>query len=349
MSTYQQISKSSLAAFRLKTDPLADRVIKAYFPTEKLLLYSHLSVLANNASQLPTDAKPELFALHEEIWTLSNSFPVSVLQKGQRFFDQHASDILLLLGMLSLPYCYAAANGAEVLIRSKQIIENPEKRLLETAEFVFDVTSKDAFHAKGKALSSLLKVRLMHAAARWYAKNMSDWDADLLGEPVNQEDMAGTNLAFSLIVIRGLKKLGKKVSSDDAFDYINYWNQLGRLLGLENSLLPVDNKSAYLLERNIRERQFRSSESGRRLTESLLNYFEVATFESPLKGQSDALVSYLLGEEIAEMLGVKSTKFDQLTFQPYKLLLQFQNMISLRSDSYALALKQFKDARKAMV
>ncbi len=333
----------------MEIDPLADNVIAAYFPLNKHQLFEEMTGLSKNSDRLPKEVKPELRLLFDAMQNEAKQLPKEALDKGQMFFSQHASDIMLLLGMLSLPYCYAAANGAEVLIRSKQILENPEKRLLETAEFVFDVTSENAFQADGKAVVSIFKVRLMHAATRWYAKNMTSWDTKALGEPVNQEDMAGTNLAFSLIVIRGLKKLGKKVSSEEAFYYVNYWNQIGKLLGLDRSLLPENNKAAYVLERNIRERQFKTSESGRRLTKSLLNYFEKATFDSPLKGQSNALVAYLLGDQVAEMLGVSNSVFDKATFQPYKLLLQFQNMLSLRSDSYALAFKQFKEARKAIV
>lgn len=346
MSSLDRLSKRELELYRFKTDPLADDVINDYFPEQKQFLFSHLTELTNNSSQVNVAAYPSLKALHEDVLSKGSQAPTHLLIDGQQFFNKHASDIMLLLGLLSLPYCYAAANGAEVLVRSKRILDDPEKRLLETAEFVFNVMSHEAFQPKGKGSISILKVRLMHAAARWYAKQ-DNWNTEILGEPVNQEDMSGTNLAFSLIVIRGLKKLGKTVSNIDTLAYINYWNEIGRMLGIEEQLLPGSNKEAYVLERNIRERQFAESESGRRLTKSLLQYFERATFDSPLKGQSTSFVAYLLGDKISNMLGVKNTSFDTAIFQPYKFLFKIQNILSLKDDSYGRALVQFRLVKDA--
>jgi len=348
VSQFSHISKARLAEYRQQADPIADSVIEAYFPQDREALQKELEGLAINSSELSRDAKSELQRLYREVHSIHIGLDSDVLKKGQKFFGDHASDIMLLLGMLSLPYCYAAANGAEVLVRSRRILEEPEKRLLETAEFVFDVSAKDAFQDKGKAIVSIIKVRLMHAAARWYAKKSTDWEIDVYGEPVNQEDMAGTNLAFSLIVVRGLKKLGKSIHSEEAFHYINYWNAIGKLLGLKEDLLPRSNKEAYILERNIRERQFEPSESGKRLTQSLLTYFEEATYDSPLKGQSNALVAFLLGEKVSQILGVEQKFMDNLVFQPYKYLFQFQNILDLKNDSYSQALKQFREAQKSM-
>ncbi|MEC7755834.1 oxygenase MpaB family protein [Roseivirga sp. UBA1976] len=344
MGKYEHISKARLEEYRLVADDPADAVIEAYFPDQKQALWSIINGLEDNGSKLAPEALPSLQHLYEQMQQEAKGFSVSLLQQGQAFFNAHASDIMLLLGLLSLPYCYAAANGAEVLVRSKRIVEEPERRLFETAEFVFDVSAKGAFGPKGKALPQLLKVRLMHATARWYAKRSGSWSVKEWGEPINQEDMAGTNLAFSLIVIRGLKKLAKKPSSKAALEYIVYWNCIGRLLGLHEELLPKSNKEAYLLERNIRERQFRASSAGQQLTSSLLKYFEQATHNSPIKGKSQAFVAFLLGPEVARLVGVSTSRLDIATFQPYRWFFQLQAALNRRSDSYALALKQFRKA-----
>ncbi|PWL31827.1 MAG: DUF2236 domain-containing protein [Roseivirga sp. XM-24bin3] len=349
VSSLTHISKRGLKKFRQQTDPLADAVISKYFPSNKVGLQQELALIVNNESELLNSADLTLVALYTDIWSKSDKLSESDLKLGQQFFNKHASDIMLLLGMLSLPYCYAAANGAEVLVRSKRILEEPEKRLLETAEFVFNVCSRNAFSAKGRALSDILKIRLMHAAARWYALHTTEWNASELGQPVNQEDMAGTNLSFSLIVIRGLKKLGKSVSVEEAFGYINYWNLIGDLLGVNQALLPKSNREAYILERNIREGQFRQSESGLRLTKSLLRYFETATLDTPLKGRSKTLVAYLLGDRVSGLLGLQNSLDEKVLFQPYKYFFKIQNTINLRNDSYAAALKQFREVQKSVI
>ncbi|MBO3697477.1 oxygenase MpaB family protein [Roseivirga sp. E12] len=332
-----------LDAFRELQDPLADRVIAKYFPAHKDLLQSHLASLGHNEDALPEGAFDELHALYLNITSTASKFDEEELLKGQDFFNVYASDIMLLLGFLSLPYCYTAAYGAEVLVKSKRILDDPARRLMDTAGFVFDVTNKKAFKPEGNALISILNVRLLHSVTRWYISQSGDWNDSEKGKPINQEDMAGTNLSFSLIAIRGLRKLGRFIEPRLAYDYINYWNKIGLLLGLDPRLLPDSNKDAFQLEKDIRTRHFRTSEAGVLLTDSLYRYYEKAVIDSPLEGLTKPFMIHLLGDKVARQLGLEVSNYDRLVFKPYQLFLNFRNYFFDTQDSYAKAYARFKE------
>ncbi|OEK04783.1 oxygenase MpaB family protein [Roseivirga misakiensis] len=338
-------SEDILDSLRFKQDELADKVIQQYFPQKKALLQEQLQGLVNNTDELSSNADQSLVDLLTSMRKQIDQLDEGVLAEGQAFFDEFASDIMLLLGFMSLPYCYAAKNGAEVLVRSNRILENPAQRLNDTAEFVFDVTHKNAFKPEGKALMSILKVRLMHAATRWYVSKDKTWDNKKFGAPVNQEDMAGTNLSFSLLTIRGLRKLGKLMTAESAFGYINYWNKIGELLGLDPLLLPENNREAAVLERKIRQRQFGYSEAGKTLTMSLLKYYEFATINSPLEGKVKTFMNFLIGNYISNMIGLEINDFDRAVFKPYQLFLGFRNYFFNTQDSYAAAYTRFKETK----
>lgn len=226
------------------------------------------------------------------------------LSKGSSFFIRHSDTILSLLGLLSLPYCYAAADGAMVLYLTERLRDRPAKRLSDTADFIWDVMAPDAFNEEGKGFASCLKIRLTHALARHYVSKNEAWDEDL-GIPVNQEDMAGTNLAFSLIVIRGLRKLGLAVSYEDQQSFMHLWNVIGYLLGLDEDLIPQDGKSATLLEVAIRKRHFRVSVQGKALTKSLLNHIIAGdSLVRPSPKEIYQIMRFLLGTEVADILEV---------------------------------------------
>ncbi|MFY0592146.1 oxygenase MpaB family protein [Roseivirga sp.] len=336
-------SEQLLNDSRVEKDDLADKVISNYFPKDKALLQQHLDGLELNNSFLNETADVSLKHLLADVQEKANSFSDEELSKGQAFFNEHASDIMLLLGFMSLPYCYAAQNGAEVLVRSQRILNNPEQRLMDTAEFVFDVTHKDAFKPNGKGLVSILKVRLLHAATRWYIGQDETWKGKTFGEPVNQEDMAGTNLSFSLLVLRGLRKLGRLILPEKAYDYINYWNKIGILLGQNEGLLPESNKEAAVLERKIRKRQFGASEAGTKLTQSLLNYYEMATKDTPIEGKSKTFMNFLVGSSVSNMIGLEINDFDRIVFRPYQLFISFKGYFFNTEDSYAKAYARFKE------
>ncbi|WP_338869704.1 oxygenase MpaB family protein [Spirosoma sp. SC4-14] len=191
------------------------------------------------------------------------------MAKGMTFFQKHAQQIALVLGCFSLPYCYLGANGAQVLWLTERIKNDTARRLHETGEWIFSVNDPREWNTK-TAIFRTLKVRLIHAAVRWFSLHSGRWQM-VWGYPVNQEDMAGTNLAFSYIVLRGLRKLGIVASEAEEEAYLHHINVIGFLNGVSDELIPQNLRQAYLLDRAIARRQFAVSEAGQGLTRALLD------------------------------------------------------------------------------
>jgi len=238
-----------------------------------------------------------------------------LMKTGSAFFALHSENIMSLLGLLSLPYCYTAANGAMVLYLSELIRKQTTKRLYDTAIFVWEVMAPDAFGENGNAYDVILKIRLMHAAIRYYTLESGKWDNNW-GVPINQEDMVGTNLSFSLIVIRGLRMLGITVSEVDQAAIIHLWAVIGHLMGLDEDLITHHSKMAQQLDARIKERQFRTSTHGQELTGSLINHILSVNNSKASADDIKGLMRYLLGNEISDMLAIKVPNLP-----PYKLAL----------------------------
>jgi hypothetical protein len=269
---------------------------------------------------------------------------VSMMKDGSAFFAKHAEAIMNLLGLLSLPYCYAAADGAMVLQLSERMRNETGRRLFETADFIWAVMAPGAFGKLGSGFSAILKVRVGHAAARYYTLKNQDWDSNL-GLPVNQEDMAGTNLSLSLIVVRGLRKLGHTIQYEEQLAFMHLWNVVGSLLGIDEDLLPASGKQAQLLESIIRKRQFKPSMHGQSLTKALTDYFSTS-----LQGKSVdsrevlGLMRFLLGDEVAQLLGIAAPV---LSINKIKLLKTVNFFSNLKGDNnqisaYHQALRKFR-------
>jgi len=288
-------------------DPPVDEFIKNVFAdnAKKLQLQQWLS----------TKADPEHFALFKAAYpdvnfiTQASDLPQwadpKLMKAGSVFFAVHAEMIMSLLGLLSLPYCYTAANGAMVLYLSELIRKQTTKRLYDTAIFVWEVMAPDAFSKHGNACQEILKIRIMHAAVRHYTLQSNKWD-DSWGLPINQEDMAGTNLSFSLIVMRGLRMLGFKVSPQEQTAFMHVWAVIGYLIGLDKDLIPENTKIAQILDRSIKDRQFCASIPGKELTQSLTDHILKVNKSSATADDILGLMRYLLGTEIADMLSIKA-------------------------------------------
>ena len=317
----QHYHHSFLEEQRKLGDQPADGFIDGAFAAAagKQLLYDWLAGIKSN-NQL--QHLPDSYALNN-VFKSSTILPawadIKQMQAGAAFFARYAQAIMNLLGLLSLPYCYAGANGAMVLYLSERIRNNTGKRLSETAGFVWDVMSPSAFTPDGKGFAACLKIRLTHAAARYYTLQSNRWNA-AWGYPVNQEDMAGTNLSFSLIVIRGLRKMGYVITYEEQAAYLHLWNVIGCLLGLSEPLLPADGLQANHLEEAIRLHQFGPSEQGRALTHSLIQYFGSVSANS-LFSMADIsqLMRYLLGDDIATCLNIPAPSLSPQKLQLIKV------------------------------
>lgn len=317
MTLNREINNTFLNSKRLLADPAADNFIREVFadPVKKVELRKWLSSEPGK-SQLGwiKSQYPDV-----EFIQKANILPAwadqQLMKRGSALFVRHSEMMMNLLGLLSLPYCYTAANGAMVLYLSELITKQTTKRLFDTAIFVWEVMGPDAYDETGSAYTEILKIRLIHSAVRHHTLLSKKWD-DAWGLPINQEDMAGTNLSFSLIVTRGLKKLGVKVSLEEEEAFLHVWSVIGYLMGLNEDLIPKNKHEAEYLDITIKNREFRASNHGAELTQSLINHIMSVNTSKATADDIIGLMRYLLGSEIADMLSMKN-----VALPAYKLML----------------------------
>ena len=334
MSKLTLYNDAFLDQMRQQMDPLADEAVAA--------MYQHpsgghfretVATLTTNDYIIPVGLPEAVTHFLEQSRTLPDWADERRLRQGHAFFARHTSDLLLMLGLLSLPYDYAAAHGAQVLYLSERLRENPGKRLAETGQYILDVGSQDAFGPKGRAICSAQKVRLIHAAIRYHILHGDRWNP-VWGQPVNQEDMAGTNLSLSLLPIRGMRKLDIRVEAQDALAYTHLWNVASYLIGVDERLLPDTSKEAFWLSKLIVERQHQPSEAGQALMKSLLSYLR-ASAPGNLSQLAPAYMRFLLGDAVADILAIPaSTLPPALLAAPLQGLNAFRNLLGYQTNAY---------------
>jgi hypothetical protein len=224
--------------------------------------------------------------------------------RGQGLFSLFGPEILLTLGSFAVPLAYAAANGVQVIHRARRLEDDPIRRLCDTAQMVVNVMQVGGLARGGIGWRSIRKVRLIHSLMRFNALKdheerdeqgkslgMKPWRENW-GRPINQEDQAGTLLTFSIGAIHGLRLMGARISKQTADDYLAAWAAVGRLLGVDERLIPVDELVATELARRIGERQHHHSKEGARLMVCLLHAVD-SLF--PFKGYGLSLSHFFLG------------------------------------------------------
>ncbi len=309
-------SDSFLLEKRKHGDPEADHVISTLLDEHEVDEARRLlRTLIENDEPPPAEIPPVLIEyLHQSESKVSEE--LDKIGPGQDLFVEHGPLMLLCLGCYSLPAAYAANNGVRVLHRTAYLEQRPAKRLFETTQMVIDVMSPGGLGPKGRGIRAAQKVRLMHAMVRHLILNGKKlpWDTDLYGIPINQEDLAGTLMTFARIPIDGLHRLGVPPDPAAEESYLAAWRCIGRLMGVDEDLLPSSMPAAKRLTDSIHAQQVRPNEpneAGVLMTRALLEMME-RNGPWPLRHVPAALMRHFLPKAVANALGIRRFSFARL-------------------------------------
>jgi hypothetical protein len=313
-------SDAALDRWRQVTDPPADDAVAGYFEAIGRDRPRRLfGALVDHLQLPPEDQVPAIATFLAAASAIPDWVDRARLGRGQRFFSDWALHQFTSLYLASLPNAYAAAKGVHVIWLTARLQSDAERRLNETAQFLMDVSAPGGFAPGGAAVDRILHVRLMHAAIRWFTDNdpavarpaeadtaalssRPTW-ATAWGRPINQEDLAGTLLTFTSVVIDAFRRSGVEFSAAGAEDYLYLWRVIGHLLGVDEDLVPQDLATAKELQGRIFTRQHAPSAVGAALTKTLLDLVG-SRLPGPVSRLGPAMMRRYLGDDVADMIDV---------------------------------------------
>jgi hypothetical protein len=158
----------------------------------------------------------------------------------------------------------------------------------------------------------------MHAGVRYQILASDKWKPEF-DHPLNQEDLAGTLMSFTWITLDGLRRLDIDISEAEGEAYLHCWNIIGHILGIRDDLLPTDLADAGAFTAAFERRQFDGCDEGRLMTKALLELMEHILPGNVFDCLPRALTYYFVGENTANLLGVKSVPFERELFLPLRL------------------------------
>lgn len=287
-------------------DPLADAVI------DELFAKAEVNAVNELMKTLITNEFPEPASLPipvQEYLKQTDQLPEwanrDVIERGERVFWRYGPKLVLIFHCYALPFDYLGRNGVQVLALTTRLLSNPSRRILEVSQFLVDIMQSGGLtSAGGRGRRTIQKVRLMHAAVRKLAAAAPAWKSEF-GLPVNQEDLAGTLMSFSWVVMDGLDKLGVSLSESDREAYLHCWLVAGHLLGIRQDLLPQNFESAGALASAVAQRQFGPTPEGREMTHALVNMMANTLPGDVFRNVAPFLMRYFLGKERTAWLGIE--------------------------------------------
>jgi len=240
-----------LDELRRQTDPLADQAVASFLETRSLREVNYIfQTMRSDDQAILADAPAAFQDFVRQTEALPPDIDLARLDRASEVFLRHAATACLVLLASSLPNGYAAPCLTHVLMISRDLQKEPFKRLMGVVQMIVNVTSRNAFVPGGLAVVTAQKLRLLHAGVRTIVPRYRPDYAERFGPPVNHEDMLATLMAFSYLLIDGLRKLNLALTDKEAEDYYYLWRVYAVLMGIHPPGAPFDDS---LVPRNVEE------------------------------------------------------------------------------------------------
>ncbi|MEO1054000.1 MAG: oxygenase MpaB family protein, partial [Bacteroidota bacterium] len=324
-------SVEMLEAKRKLTDPLADQTVADIITSgyeEKInevfyKLVRNDSYSADIFSDLPTEVSAAVNKYFQATSQLPDWADQGKIKIGERVFGTYGPEISMLLNVKSLPLCYACSKGAKVLFMTGRLSEQNgsidplARRLMETAQMIVNAMMPGGLSSEGKGIVTMQKVRLIHASIRYFLKNpkfnKEGWDTATYGEPINQEDMAGTLMSFAALILKGLEQLNISLTTEEQNAYMHCWEIIGTMMGVDRDLIPTTYEDGWNLGIAIMSHQAEASDWGKELTNSCIAFLKYAVPGNLFDSVPEYMIWYFvqdvseaIGKDIAPMIGVEN-------------------------------------------
>ncbi|HWP44399.1 MAG TPA: oxygenase MpaB family protein, partial [Blastocatellia bacterium] len=333
-----------LDSMRQVMDPLADDIVRELFEAGDVKAVNSLMghLITNDGldpEALPTSVKSYL----DRSCSLPEWADAEKIRVAEEFFERCGVPICLSLMCGSLPQSYAGAKGVQVLYLTARLRTAPKRRIGETAQMIINALSTGGLAPGGQGIRDAQKVRLMHAAVRHLILRSGEWNPEW-DQPINQEDLEGTLMAFTVTILDSLQRLEVKVEPDEAECYLHAWKVIGHIMGLRAEVLPEDLDDAHELMQAISRRQFAPSEAGREMAVALIEMLEEQVPGTLFKGMPATMIRHLIGDETSDMIDIPRTDWTSKLIGPSAAIFNLIEGVESRSSALEKAGDHFTHA-----
>ncbi len=265
-----------LAPYYFRGDPLADAVVETFAsmpPGKGSKLLNPALASARHpemAAELPK-LPPALQALmdqvtHKPLWVDLDKVNVG----GATYMRAGFLGSVALL-CYSLPYGYLNPAANKPLVFSGRLVQRAYRRLMETSRFVLEVCKPGGLDIGAPGFMISVRVRLMHAQVRRLLLKSGRWKTRDWGLPINQSDLLGTNLLFSIIVLQALRRCGLRFSKEESEGVMHFWKYSGYISGIEPELLASTESEGWRILDLIMDSREVADDDSRTLARSLMD------------------------------------------------------------------------------
>ena len=343
-------------------DPLADSLlaqnIRFAKPLQSYILHPHLHTISDKSEQKTskTMQTSDFLALVEQFSCHPHWFDPNLAKIGAIAYRRYPLMLIWLLRNVALMAGYSIPALSLPLIKTGALVHDALPRLMRTYAYILAVSEYPALNGFDRVLAvgsegwrQSITVRQIHTMVR--QKLLKEgWDTAYWGVPINQTDMVATHLQFSLLIMRGLKILGARISNEEATGILHLWQLASWWLGVDLQRIPEDEQACWEWLYTYLAIQHLDFDFGKPLAQALHDLPTQIMGEDNRRGRFVELVNAsvtrtLVGDDIGDGLSLPKTRWRHGVLMSVPLLFGLDSA-RLHSKTAANKLSKFRSKRQ---
>ncbi|QIO10121.1 oxygenase MpaB family protein [Acinetobacter lanii] len=190
---------------------------------------------------------PELTAFFKLVESPPEWLDPQKMKTAIQFTHRLGANSTFVLRDVALMTGYQFPGFNQPLILTGALSKYAGKRLAETHKWWLDVNQENSFDRFNAGFTSTIFVRFIHSLVRYQLNKSKEWDTDTWGIPINQFDQALTNVAFSGVLLLGIRGLGIFPNKAEVDAIMHFWKYAGWLMGVSEQWLIDKEPEAWKL------------------------------------------------------------------------------------------------------
>lgn len=357
-------------------DPLADKLARDGIRFAKPLQQTIIGTDKNTSTVAEANNHPAFMTMLEQFGSWPKWYDPKLAEVGAIAYRRYPLMLIWLLRNVALMAGYSIPALSLPLIQTGALMHDALPRLMRTYAYILAVSEHSQLDSGTQVLAigaegwrQSITVRQIHTLVRQnllkgkltsangivedsYQHHNADgsWNSEYWGVPINQSDMIATHLQFSLLIMRGLKILGARISDEEAQGILHLWNLASSWMGVDLERLPKSEVACWEWLYTYLSIQQLDFKMGQPLAKALHDLPRQLMGEDNRRGRFVELVNAsvtrtLVGDDIGDGLDLPKSKirFGVLSSVPILFALDTARQYN---DGVAAKLEQFRAKRQ---
>ncbi|MDF0530491.1 oxygenase MpaB family protein [Tsukamurella sp. 8F] len=221
---------------------------------------------------------------------------------------RHFPQYTLAVGYGALMTTFSSPDAAYILSSTGRFEEDAARRLQRSSALFFGVLDAAGLATHGTAWAACMRVRLIHSAVRLHMTAHGQWPFP--GKPVSALQTSAGPLFFGAMMLDRLRRLGARITPDEADGFYLLWRYVTWLLGVPDELLGETAEEQAALDARILPFTFAPDDNSRRLARIALDgMLGMPGADRLPRSVHETIAAFMLGPDRARQMGLPAHRW----------------------------------------